>query len=152
MKEWLIAYGIGAVCGSRSLLAPALIANTSSRPWALGGPLAAAASLPLGRAVMTAMATAELIADKSGRIPPRTDALPLAGRLATGALSAAACAHPTQRVPAAVAGALGAYTGTYLVFLLRRFATTRLGVPNVVAGAAEDALAIGLGTAMMRCR
>ena len=152
MKEWLIAYGIGAVCGSRSLLGPALVANTSSGRWPLGGPLAAAAHLPMGRALMAAMAAAELVADKNSRMPARTEALPLAGRLTMGAMSAAACARPSQRVSAAVAGAIGAYTGTYLFFHLRRLATTRLGASNVVAGAAEDAVAIGLGAAMMRCR
>ena len=152
MKEWLLAYGIGAVCGSRSLLVPALLANTSAGPWPLAGPLATAARSAGGRALMAAMATAELLADKSVRIPARTDALPLGARVTTGALSALACARPSQRVPAAVAGAIGALTGAYLFFHLRRLATARLGVPAIMAGAAEDALAIGVGTALMRCR
>lgn len=152
MKDWMLAYGIGAVCGSRSLLVPAMITNTAAGPWPLGGPLAAAAQMPGGRLALAAMAAGELLADKSGRIPARTDAVPLAGRLTTGAVSAAACARPGQRIPAAVAGAIGALTGTYLFFHLRGLATTRLGLSSAVAGTAEDAVAIGLGMAMMRCR
>lgn len=152
MKMWLLAYGIGTVCGSRSLLPPALIANTSAGRWPTNGPLGVLARFPAGSALMAIMAAAEVIADKTPGIPARTEALPLAGRVMTGAMSAAACARPSQRLPAAAAGALGAVTGTYLFFHLRRLATSRLGVPDVVAGAAEDALALGLGTTMMRCR
>jgi uncharacterized membrane protein len=148
----MLAYGVGAVCGSRSLLAPAIITTTSAGPWPPGGPLGAAARLPGGRALMVAMAAAELMADKSARIPARTDVLPLAGRAVTGAMSAAACARPNQRIPAALVGAIGALTGAYAFFHLRRLATSRLGLPDVVAGAAEDAVAIGLARAMMRCR
>lgn len=152
MREWMLAYGIGAVCGSRSLLAPAIITNTSAGPSPLGGPLGAAAKLPGSRALMVAMAAGELLADKSARVPARTDALPLAGRAITGAISAAACARPSQRIPAALVGAVGALSGAYAFFHLRRLATSRLGLPGILAGAAEDAVVIALAAAMMRCR
>src|SRR5687767_7756037 len=152
MKDAILAYGIGAVCGSRSLLVPALIAGSSPGRWPVHGPLGAASRLPGGRWMMIAMAVGEVIADKSSRIPARTGALPLAARLTTGALSAAACARPGRRVSAAGAGAAGALTGTYLFFHLRRLATTRLPASNLAAGTGEDVLALGLGALMMRCR
>ena len=83
MNDIAFAWGIGAVCGSRSMLGPALVANTLAP-----GP---------ARGLTKIVAAVEMLADKSAHVGARTDALPLTGRLATGALSAAACAAPGRR-------------------------------------------------------
>ncbi len=149
MKEWMLAYGIGAVSGSRSLLAPAIAANTSMSP--LGGLLGTATRTAAGPRALALLAIGELIADKSPRIPARTDAVPLAGRVISGAMTASACARPGRATSAAVAGAAGALTGTYLFFHLRRLASTRLGVSNLASGLGEDALALATGLLLTRC-
>jgi uncharacterized membrane protein len=135
----LVLYGlVGALSGSRSLLGPALVAQR-------------AAPRPL-RPVVGLLAAGEMAADKDPRLPDRTAPLPLAGRLLTGALTAAAIAAPGRGLRAAVAGAVGAAWGAYGLFHLRRLATHRLGVPNTVAGVVEDALAVAAGAALLRGR
>ena len=74
MNDIAFAWGIGAVCGSRSMLGPALVANTLAT-----GP---------ARGLTKIVAAVEMLADKSAHVGARTDALPLTGRLATGALQA----------------------------------------------------------------
>jgi uncharacterized membrane protein len=135
MKELMIAYCAGAVSGSRSMLGLALAARS-----------APARTLALG------LAAAELVADKSPRVPNRTDPIPLAGRMLTGALAGAACARNGNKLPTALAGAAGALTGTYVFFYLRRLATERLGAPPLAAALTEDAMAVGSGMLVRRCR
>jgi uncharacterized membrane protein len=138
MRE-IVLYGlVGALSGSRSMLGPAMVANT-----ALPAPL---------RPLVGLMAVGEMAADKDPRIPARTEPAPLAGRLASGALTAAAIAAPGRGFVAAAAGAVGAVWGTYGLYHLRRLATERLGVPNAVAGLVEDALAVGVGIALLSGR
>src|SRR5688572_8762537 len=149
MKDWMLAYGMGAVSGSRSLLGPAIAANTSTSP--LGGLLGTATRTAAGPRALALLALGELIADKSPWIPARTEALPLAGRVISGAVTASACARPGKTLSAAVAGAAGALTGTYLFFHLRRLASARLGASNLACGLGEDALALATGIMVARC-
>lgn len=138
MNDIAFAWGIGAVCGSRSMLGPALVANTLAP-----GP---------ARGLTKIVAAVEMLADKSAHVGARTDALPLTGRVATGALSAAACAAPGRRLRAAAAGAAGALAFAYGLYHLRRFVTGRLGVPDAAAGLSEDALAMAMGGLLLRHR
>jgi uncharacterized membrane protein len=135
----LVLFGlVGALSGSRSMLGPAMVANRA---------------LPaVLQPVVGLMAMGEMAADKDPRLPARTQPLPLAGRLVTGALTAAAIAAPGRGLRAAVAGAVGAAWGTYGLFHLRRLATERLGVPNAVAGLVEDGLAVAAGAALLHGR
>jgi uncharacterized membrane protein len=138
MNEAAVAFGIGAICGSRSMLGPALVGRCA---------------LPTtAQRVLTMMAAGEMAADKSAHMPARTEAMPLIGRLALGALAAGAYASPRRRIEAAFAGAAGALAGTFAWYHLRRLATIRLGLPNTLAGLAEDALAVGAGTLLLRSR
>jgi len=135
MSELARAWGIGALSGSRSMLGPAVVAQSKLSP-----SMATLLSLFLG---------GELVADKSPSIGARTDALPLTGRRVLGAAAAAGSAR-RHRVPAALAGAAGALAATYACYHLRRFATTRLRIPNAVAGMLEDAAAVGAGAMLAR--
>jgi uncharacterized membrane protein len=101
------------------------------------------------RTILTLMTAGELVADKTAGIPARTDALPLTGRLVLGAAAAVGVAK-RHRLQAALAGAAGALTATYALFHLRRLATTRLRIPNVVAGMIEDAAVLSAGAMLMR--
>lgn len=135
MKELVRAWGIGALSGSRSMLGPAVVAQS-----------VASRSV---RTLLSVFAAGELVADKSSTIGARTDALPLAGRLILGA-AAAATSVKRHRVQAAFAGAAGALAATYAFFHLRRVATTRLKIPNAMAGLMEDAAALGAGAMLTR--
>jgi uncharacterized membrane protein len=95
------------------------------------------------------MSAGEIVADKTPTIPARTDTLPLTGRLVLGAAAAAGAAK-RHRIQAGVMGAAGALAATYALFHLRRIATTRLRIPNVVAGMIEDAAALAAGAMLMR--
>lgn len=135
MTELARAWAIGALSGSRSMLGPAVMAQSA---------------LPhTARTILTLMTAGELVADKTPSIPARTDALPLTGRLVLGAAAAAGIAK-RHRLQAALAGAAGALTATYALFHLRRLATTRLRIPNVVAGMIEDAAVLSAGAMLTR--
>jgi uncharacterized membrane protein len=138
MQDLLLFGLVGALSGSRSMLGPAFVANR-----AVPAPL---------RQIVWLMAVGEMAADKSPRIPDRTEPLPLAGRLVTGALTAAAIAAPGRGLRAAAAGAVGSAWGAYGLFHLRRLVTDRLGVPNAVAGLLEDALAVAAGAVLLHRR
>jgi hypothetical protein len=71
--------------------------------------------------------------------------LSVLARAASGALAGAALTPETRRV-GALLGCAAAVAATWLVYAARRAATRSLGIPNVVAGLVEDALAIGVGS------
>ena len=135
MTELARAWAMGALSGSRSMLGPALMAPSARSPPA--------------RTILTLLTAGEIVADKTAGIPARTDALPLTGRLVLGAAAAAGVAK-RHRLQAALAGAAGALTATYALFHLRRLATTRLRIPNVVAGMIEDAAVLSAGAMLTR--
>ena len=150
MNELVFSSAIGGISGSRSMLGPALIVR--NLPLALPRPrqsLRGALASPAVRRLITVLAAGELVADKSARIPSRTDAVPLAGRAVSGAMAAATLARPGHRVRAAVAGAAGAVVAGYALRNLRKTLTAR-GMPNMLAGLVEDAVAIGAGVLLVR--
>jgi uncharacterized membrane protein len=129
------AGALGAVSGSRSLLAPALVARRMS-------------SSPLAR-ILSLLAAGEVVTDKLPSIPARTDALPLMGRLASGAIVGASISKGRYRIPCALTGAAGALAASYALVAARRLATSRR-IPNAVAGTCEDALALAAGLWLMQ--
>jgi uncharacterized membrane protein len=136
MNELALAAAIGALSGSRTMLGPAVVARQILPASANG--------------LLSTMALGELVADKSARIGNRTDSLQLAGRVAMGAMAAAAQAGRRHKIQSALAGAAGALAAAYGCFHVRRFATMRLGVPNVVAGLLEDTVALCAAARMLR--
>lgn len=144
---------LGCVCGARSLLAPALIAHQLEHQDMAANSDNRVARILSNRKVASALAglaVAEMAADKTPFIPSRTDLLPLAGRVAMGAVVGAAVVGPGQRSAATLAGAAGAGLGAWAFSRLRKQATQRVGMSNVVAGLGEDALAVGLGLFLVR--
>jgi uncharacterized membrane protein len=136
MNELTRAAAIGALSGSRTMLGPTLVARQI---------------LPASVTnLLATMALGELVADKSARIGNRTDPLQLAGRVAMGAVAAAVQAGRRRRIQSALAGAAGALAAAYGSFHVRRLATRRLGMPNVVAGFLEDTVALGAAARMLR--
>jgi len=92
-------------------------------------------------------AGAELLADKSARIPDRLRPGPLVARLVLGGLAGGLLAHAEKGpvVPAAALGSAAALLAAKVGHDLR--ARAARGVPDRVVAAAEDGLAIALAVA-----
>jgi uncharacterized membrane protein/uncharacterized protein (UPF0548 family) len=149
----LNAVGFGVLAGMRSFSAPALLAHLLVRSPTLA-PAGLLHRVPRPRLVargLTALALGELVGDKLPFMPARTTPPALAGRVLTGALTAAAISAPGGRRLSLSRGLLGAGAAVASAFTfarLRGLASGRLGVPNVAAGLLEDALVLGLGAAL----
>ncbi len=135
---------LGAITGLRSMLGPAVVGHHLTREHG-NGRLAHALGSPRGATLTKVLAAGELLADKSGFVPARVQPLPLAVR----AVNAATCgALVGGRAHAAVASAC-AVAAAVAGFRLRRRASAA-GLPDVVAGLAEDALALAAGGLVLR--
>lgn len=142
---------LGVVAGLRSQLPNAVLAARGLEP--ADGPLRLLGS-GAGRRAAYLAAVGELVADKLPATPSRVEPGPLVGRVVSGALAGAAFASAAgvrgaRLVPPAVAGALGAYAGTWGGYLARRTAVERSGLPDPVVAAGEDLLAVGLALAAL---
>ena len=137
MNDLTAGVAIGALSGSRSMLGPSLAAGRRSP-----GLLATGVRI---------LAAGELVADKHPAIGNRTDPMPFAGRIISGAIAAAALARrPQDRLSMAAAGAAGAIASTLLLFHLRQQMSRRYNVSNVGAGIAEDMLALSASAWLSR--
>jgi uncharacterized membrane protein/uncharacterized protein (UPF0548 family) len=144
--------GFGVLAGMRSLSAPAFLSRQlSQQPVdAPKGRVHALASERTSR-VLTVLAVSELAADKLPWIPARISPPSLVARAVSGALAGAAVAAPHRRmtVGRALLGAAAAVASSFAFYKLRQLATREWGIPNVVAGLMEDAVAIGLGNRLL---
>lgn len=123
---------LGFVCGLRSMLGPALVADLAPPPV---------------RLLFRLLSAGEVIADKLPGIPSRIAPGPLAGRLVSGMAVGGVVCHAAGKSPL-VGGLLGgaaALAGSYGGYYGRKALGTRLHLPDPVVALAEDALAAGLG-------
>ena len=129
MNDITTSLAIGALSGSRSMLGPSVAADHQ---------------VPgVAAQVMRMFAAGELIADKHPSIGSRTDPVPFAGRLVTGAVAAASISRGQGSwLPRAAAGAAGALASTLILYHLRRELSRRYQVSNVTAGIVEDLVAL----------
>ncbi len=153
MKLIWKALGLGAVAGMRSMTAPALLSKTLSKT-----PNVIPVDTPFGKLcspeaakVLSVMALGEMVVDKLPTTPDRTLPPSVAFRMLSGALvgSALLASRKESRAAGAVAGALGALVTTYGMFHLRRTLSRKANLPDLVAGLAEDALAVGLERSLL---
>jgi uncharacterized membrane protein len=145
-----IAIGMGVVSGMRSLSALAFISHRLSNDMR-GKRMGRTASLLKSEHVsgaLTALAAGEMAADKLPVIPPRTEAAPLFGRAAMGALAGAVVADVTRgaRLPAALLGSVAAVVSTLAFYRIRKEAGESTGIPDGVLAMLEDALVLTLGS------
>jgi uncharacterized membrane protein len=146
----MTAAALGALSGIRSMAGPMLITQALPESQGDGGAAGLVERLITsdGAArLLAVLASGEMLADKSSRIPDRTDALPLMGRALLGSLSAATYAvHRRKAVlaPAAV-GAAAAVVSTFAAYHIRQFATHDLRIPNRLMGLIEDAVVVAVG-------
>jgi uncharacterized membrane protein/uncharacterized protein (UPF0548 family) len=136
---------LGATTGVRSFAGLATVTTARGHAGAAAGESRLErwlAEPAVGGAVELA-AAGEMVADKLPGIPPRTEPLPLLGRVAFGALVGALVGRRRQRgalVPALVGGAAAAAAAVGATRL--RQALARRGVPDLPVGLAEDALVL----------
>jgi uncharacterized membrane protein len=138
------AVALGSVAGVRSLLAPALLALERKHRSGLLARRRGRKAVAIAQALQLA-ALAELVLDKMPWAPPRVQPVSVAARAASGAIAGAAVT-PRRRGMGALLGGVAAIAATWLVYNAPRAATRSLGVPNLVAGLLEDAVAIGVGS------
>lgn len=144
MTVYVFALLIGIVAGLRAMTAPAVVS------WAahLGGLSLGGTWLAfLGHAwtpwILTALALAELAADKLPSTPSRTVPIQFGTRLLSGAVCGAAIGVAAGSwIGGAVAGVIGAAIGTFGGRAFRAKLTTAFGRDRPAA-LIEDALAIG---------
>jgi hypothetical protein len=94
------------------------------------------------RAALLVAAAGEMAGDKSPWIPPRSDPAALVGRVISGALAG----RLVGGVQGARVGAATAAASTYASERARALLGERLGLPDPVLAAAEDALVVGLAS------
>ena len=144
----LLAFGIGAVAGLRSMTAPAVTAwaahlgrlDLQNSTLAFMGSKWAAGIFTLG-------ALGELVADQLPMTPARTKPGPLAARIVMGGLCGACIVVAAGGAAwlGAVAGGIGGFVGAFAGYRARMGLVQSLHVPDAAIAIPEDLIAIGLG-------
>ena len=141
-----LSLAIGVVAGLRSLTAPAVVSWAAQWNW-INLQNSSIAFLGSIRAawIFTALALAELIADKLPFTPARTKPGGLLARMVTGGLSGAAlCVTAGESIIlGAVLGAIGALAGAFAGYELRHRLVTKRNAPDLLIALIEDGVAIG---------
>lgn len=139
----ILAVLIGAVAGSRTLLAPAAVSWAAYGGWLdLSGSWLFFLGHPISPWVFTAMAAAELVTDKLPNTPSRKRPFPFASRIVGGAIAGAAIgANVGAWVPGLIVGGVGAVAGTLLGYAARQRMAAAFGRDRPAA-LIEDAVAL----------
>ena len=135
---------VGALSGVRSMAGIAAVSRgLAERPECAHGITQRMFAHARVSQALTLAAIGEAVADKLPVVGARTDPLPLAGRIAFGALAAATVTDTRRGSPLAAAcvGAITAFGAAHLAYQLR----TRLaaeGRPGPLLGMAEDIIVL----------
>lgn len=141
-QRWGTVAGLGALTGLRTMAGPAVAAQILMHT-GVGvdaGPAERWWTNPVTAVCTGVSAVAESIADKHPRIPSRLEVPPLAARVASAGFAAVLVTRSWRR-PALLSAlvAVGSALGTAgVVTRLRRYASTKLGVPSAAFGLLED--------------
>jgi uncharacterized membrane protein len=142
----VLAVGIGAVAGLRTLAAPAVLAWAAKRRWIRLGnsPFARIISAKASKRIVD-LALSELIADKLPFTPSRLKPGPFAARIVSGAVCGATIYDGVEEPlkEGAVLGGLGAIAGALAGYHMRKRLSRNL--PDLGVAVFEDVLAIGGG-------
>ena len=145
---FLLSFLLGCVDGLRSLTAPAIICWAAHLGWLhfAGTKFAFIDHWPT-LTVFTLLAIIELVVDKLPNTPARTAPVGLIARIAFGGLSGLALTTGAGgSVPlAGLIASIGAITGAFAGYRIRRAAVFKAHVPDPVAAIAEDVIAIASG-------
>ena len=141
-----MGFAIGAAAGLRSM-APLAIAAWAAQSWpGVHETKLAFMAAPVTAWILTALAAAELVADKLPFIPSRLDPGRLGARAVSGGLCAALCCAAAHQslVVGAIAGALGGLAGAFAGHRARRSLVNTAKLPDFAVALTEDAVAIGV--------
>ncbi|WP_395452642.1 DUF4126 domain-containing protein [Azospirillum melinis] len=143
MLALALAFLIGAVAGSRTLIAPAAVSWAAYGGWLdVSGSWLFFLGHPVSPWVFTAMALAELVVDKLPATPSRKLPFPFASRIAGGAIAGAAIgANAGFWIGGLVAGGIGAVVGTLVGYAARMRMAAAFGRDRPAA-LLEDAVAL----------
>ncbi len=145
---------LGFVAGLRSQLPLTLLAVAAN-----GGRFARTADGPLSLlrsrgtlAVLALASNGEMIGDKLPFTPSRISRPSIYGRLLVGGIAGAIVAREARQSTAlgALIGIAGAVAGSYAGYSARHTLVNVTGFPDFVWAVSEDALALGLGLALIR--
>ncbi|MBP2301203.1 DUF4126 family protein [Azospirillum picis] len=141
----ILAVLIGAVAGSRTLLAPAAVSWAAYVGWLdVSGSWLFFMGHPVSPWVFTVLAALELVADKLPTTPSRKLPFPFASRIAAGAIAGATIVAGSGGGPWAaglIAGGLGAVAGTLGGYAARMRMARAFGRDRPAA-LIEDAVAL----------
>lgn len=138
---------VGALSGARTMAGPALVAERF-RETQIPFDAMPARLLQTGNIteILDVLAVVEMVMDKMPFVGDRTSVIGLVPRAVSGGFSGAALSSSQRQgwAVGAILGTLGAVVGTFAAFEVRRVLHRGLGLPNLVAGIAEDGLLFGL--------
>lgn len=150
----IVPAGFGWLAGMRSLAGPTFASYQLRRQsrFLPRGRVARVLSTRRAPLVLSALALGEAAVDKSARAPDRTWPPVLLGRAALGAAAGAGIADILRMSGklAATLGAVAAIASSFAHLWLRRHGARAIHLSEQKLGFVEDALALGLGTAMAR--
>lgn len=141
----LLPFLIGFLAGLRSLTPPAAVSWAAHLGFLkLQGFLGLMGATPVV-ALLTVAALAELVADKSTRIPNRTSTPGLTARILTGGgMGACIAAASGQGLITGMAlGAVGGIAGAFAGYHARQRLVRALNVPDFPVALLEDLVAVG---------
>jgi uncharacterized membrane protein len=131
---------LGFIVGMRSMNPPAVIADKLVESGANQGDPFLSMITPEVASMVKLAAVGEAVGDKLPFIPPRTDTLPLLGRIGIASILGALLSHSNERTNMAATAGVSAIIGAHIAYYLRKRFSERLGIPSVVLGAVEDAI------------
>ncbi len=144
---------VGIIAGMRSMSAPAIVSDHYSKEHSseLDDSRLSFMASPTADIAFKVMAVGELAADKSSFIANRIDPGPLAFRAISGAVCGATIctAEREQANVGAVVGGVAAVASAFTCYYLRRKLSENTGIPDLMLGFAEDAIAIGVGKRLL---
>src|SRR5579864_6628309 len=146
MATYVLAFLIGVIAGLRSMTAPAAVSWAARLGWLhLENTWLAFLGFAAAPYVFSALAIAELIADKLPKTPSRKAPIGFGGRIVSAALCGAALGASDHASDALIggllAGVLGAIAGTLSGYELRVRVAKAVGKDLPIA-LLEDAIAI----------
>jgi uncharacterized membrane protein len=144
MSLLVLAFLTGVVAGLRALTPPAVVSWAAHLGWLpLQGTWLAFLGYAATPYIFTALAIAELVADKLPQTPSRKTAMPFAVRILSGAFCGAGIGAAGASLPGGlVAGALGAVAGTLGGYEFRARLVKAIGGRDFPIALVEDAIAV----------
>lgn len=147
---------LGVLAGMRTFAAPVVASQILSahRSKALNRTALMFMQRGTSANIFKLLSVGELVGDKLPKAPDRIKPPGVIGRAIAGALAGASVYKAAGRDGArgAIIGASAAVISTFGFYFLRKAAVRSTGLPDIYAGAIEDALVIGTGLVLIKSK